>query len=341
MLLVWGLVLPVDLAALGQQARAGGYEEPTAATNLRRFLDSDNAEEPGVAATRMALPGLLSIRGLPPVPGTLTVTDASLIFQPADGPSAIAYPLYGQARKGRTRKAAVSLLGVERRVGVPPIYLFHLNRAVFETTTPGRLQELVNNPRLIDSLPESRWTEEAPLAERPDAKGMLRVVRVLGTSLYADSLYALFGTPARPLGVVGPGARLVGRLGEYISSRDSVSLDPSNIKSNEQLRHAFVHELAHRWQLREPRVLKGLWKNVSPVRDSLRYGYRDVAEHQAEAVAFAIHYLQATAREGLEVEPARNLLQAYERLVPGTRIMVRYLLTDPLYRRHPLRNLPS
>ncbi|HKP50195.1 MAG TPA: hypothetical protein VJU17_09295, partial [Gemmatimonadales bacterium] len=59
------------------------------------------------------------------------------------------------------------------------------------------------------------------------------------------------------------------------------------------------------------------------------------AEHRAEAIAFAVHFLQSTmtdaSSEGLD------LLEHYEFLVPGTRAMVRYLILLPTYRRHPLR----
>jgi hypothetical protein len=81
-----------------------------------------------------------------------------------------------------------------------------------------------------------------------------------------------------------------------------------------------------------------LWQGTPPIRDPRRYGYGSVSEHQAEAVAFAIHFLQITAA----VKPSPDqteLLEHYEVLVPGTSMMVRYLALQPIYARHPLRRL--
>ena len=61
-----------------------------------------------------------------------------------------------------------------------------------------------------------------------------------------------------------------------------------------------------------------------------------MAEHQAEAAAFAIHFLLATAAVR---NPAGELatLDHYELLVPGTRTMARYFAMQPGFVRHPLR----
>jgi hypothetical protein len=107
--------------------------------------------------------------------------------------------------------------------------------------------------------------------------------------------------------------------------------------SEEQLRHAMVHELAHRWQARAPGQLRTLWRGIAPIPDSRRYGHRSVGEHQAEAVAFAVHFLQATA--GTTSADAALLMQQYEVLVPGTGAMARYLALQPVYAGHPLRRL--
>jgi hypothetical protein len=105
-----------------------------------------------------------------------------------------------------------------------------------------------------------------------------------------------------------------------------------------QLRHTLAHELGHRWQSRAPAQLSTLWWGVPPIRDPKRYGYGNVSEHQAEAVAFAINFLQTTAILTTLVTDAMTLLDHYELLVPGTRTMVRYLSLQPLYRSHPLRS---
>jgi hypothetical protein len=79
-----------------------------------------------------------------------------------------------------------------------------------------------------------------------------------------------------------------------------------------------------------------LWSGVPPIRDPKRYGYGDPAEQQAEAIAFAINFLQTTARGPETPASSLALLDHYELLVPGTRTMVRYLSLQPLYRNHPL-----
>jgi hypothetical protein len=108
--------------------------------------------------------------------------------------------------------------------------------------------------------------------------------------------------------------------------------------SEAQLRHALAHELGHRWQVRARAQLAALWTDVPDIRDPKRYGYRDPSEHQAEAIAFAINFLQTTATAASPLA-ALALLEHYELLVPGTRVLARYLLLQPVYRLHPLRPL--
>jgi hypothetical protein len=108
--------------------------------------------------------------------------------------------------------------------------------------------------------------------------------------------------------------------------------------SEEQLRHALAHELGHRWQVRAPQQVAMLWQGVPPIEDPKRYGYGSIAEHQAEAIAFAIHYLQTTADSQSAAAPL-PLLQHYERLVPGTSVMVHFFTLQPIYAHHPLHRL--
>src|SRR6188472_3865967 len=162
-----------------------------------------------------------------------------------------------------------------------------------------------------------------------------RATRHPSHSAYADTLYALFGKPARPVGLVGPRGVGMGDLAEYVRPRDSVALDPVHIISQEQLRHAFAHELGHRWEQREMGRVDSILSNVLAVGDPDRYGYGSRAEHRAEAIAFAVHFLQSTMADASS--DGLDLLDHYEFLVPGTRAMVRYLIRLPTYRRHPLR----
>jgi hypothetical protein len=99
-----------------------------------------------------------------------------------------------------------------------------------------------------------------------------------------------------------------------------------------------AHELGHRWQSRAPAQLRALWRDVPPISDQRRYGHDNTAEQQAEAVAFAIHYLQTTAAMPAGSD-ALELLDRYELLVPGTRLMARYLALQPVYAHHPMRRL--
>jgi hypothetical protein len=103
-----------------------------------------------------------------------------------------------------------------------------------------------------------------------------------------------------------------------------------------QLRHTLAHELGHRWQFRAPGQVATLWRGVDAMRDPKRYGYGTTTEHQAEAIAFAVDFLQTTT-VAHDTENALTLLNHYELLVPGTRTMVRYLALQPVYRHHPLR----
>src|SRR6476469_8068439 len=162
------------------------------------------------------------------------------------------------------------------------------------------------------------------------------VVAGVMSGSYADSLFTIVGRPARPAGVVGERGRAAGRLGEYVSSRDSLALDPARITSTEQLRHTLAHELAHRWQARAGAQVAMLWQGVAPIRDPKRYGYGNVGEHQAEAAAFAIHFLLSTTTSR-DAAAAAITLDHYELLVPGTRTLARYFALQPVFARHPLR----
>jgi hypothetical protein len=79
-----------------------------------------------------------------------------------------------------------------------------------------------------------------------------------------------------------------------------------------------------------------LCRDVPAIRDPRRYGYADVAEHQAEAAAFAVQFLVATAA-GRYPSGELATLDHYELLVPRTRTMARYFAMQPAFVRHPLR----
>lgn len=287
-----------------------------------------------------AVSGFLSVRGLPPLAGTMVLIEGGLLFRSTDGRVATTYPLVGPQRQRagqRWRAPAVTLAYVDLNQG-HQAYLFRVEGGVFETEAPGPLLDLAERPRWLDSLRSTEWTVQPPLVDPADSEAIRKLTTAMERSEYADTLYSLFGRPQRSAGQVGELGRRAGRLGEYIANRDSLALDPARMTSTEQLRHAFAHELGHRWQARSPRQLELLWQGVGPIKDSKRYGYGSTAEHQAEAIAFAVHFLQTTSGRFAPGD-ALALLDHYELLVPGTSTMTRYLALQPVYTGHPLRRL--
>jgi hypothetical protein len=283
------------------------------------------------------VPGYLSARGLPPVYGRFTVTDSGLVFRSSAGATA-RFPLIGPVRQvsgRRWRASAVSLAYIDE-TGGRLSYLFRVDAGVFETETPGPLLDLASHPIWLDSLASTDWVKDQPLVHSGDSVGLWATARAITTGAYADTLYALFGVPRSQVGLIGSRGRKAGRLGEYMGRRDSLALDPGRMIGTAQLRHTLAHELGHRWQFRAPGQLATLWRGVAAMRDPKRYGYGITTEHQAEAIAFAVDFLQTTAA-GADSEHALTLLNHYELLVPGTRTMVRYLALQPVYRRHALR----
>ncbi len=152
------------------------------------------------------------------------------------------------------------------------------------------------------------WSIDPPLVDPADTDAALRTADAISSGAYADSRYALLGKPPRRTGLVGHGGRARGRLGEFIASRDSLALDPGHITSEAQLRHAFTHELTHRWQRHSVAELPALWAGIEPVHDPKSYGYASVGEQQAEAMAFAIHFLQPTLSGTASIEAELELL---------------------------------
>ena len=321
----------------GYAATAGAFSFDTLRTKSRPSATHSHRSR---LATDAIIPGYLSAQGLPPVRGRVTFADSGLVFSSADG-TVTRFPLVGPVRKSgghEWRPYTVSLAYMEEGNG-RPIYVFRIDAGVFETETPGALLDVAAHPEWLDSLGPTEWMEEQPLVNGADSTALWGTAREIASSAFADSLYALFGRPSAPVGLIGRRGRRAGRLGEYIASRDSLALDPGRMSGKAQLRHAMAHELGHRWQARAPVQMAMLWQGVRPIRDPKRYGYGDQSEHQAEAIAFAINFLQATASAGQPPDDAVTLLDHYELLVPGTRTMVRYLSLQPLYRNHPLRSL--
>ena len=342
----WGSLLALAIfaastAAARPEVRSAAYAPSRVLVALdtvrvRAELAAARGRSSGLAVGAV-VPGYLSARGLPPVHGRLTVTDTGLVFRSARG-AAMTLPLVGPLREkaGRRWRASTVSLAYVDEAGGRSVYVFRVDAGVFETEVPGPLLEVAAHPVWLDSLRAREWRADRPLVDGRDPIAVRQKTREVTTGAYADSLYSLFGRPGTAVGLIGDRGRKAGRLGEYIRTRDSLALDPARMTAEAQLRHTLAHELGHRWQNRSPRQLEALWRGVAPIRDPKRYGYADASEHQAEAIAFAVDFLQTTARQ---VSQARSLalLDHYELLVPGTRTMARYLAMQPIYRAHPLR----
>jgi hypothetical protein len=323
-------------------SRAAAYapgDEALPGDTLRgRTAEPASRADGATLALGAVIPGYLSWRGLPPVPGRITVTDTGLVFRALDG-SATLLPLVGPVRETggrRWRPSTVSLAYMDEHGG-RVAYVFRVDAGVFETDVPGPLLDVASHPEWLDSLGSPSWAPEKRLVDGRDSAALWTKTRTAARSTYADSLYALFGRPGTKVGLIGHRGRMAGRLGEYIALRDSLALDPSRMSTEAQLRHTLAHELGHRWQAQSPRQVAMLWWGVQPIRDPKRYGYASISEHQAEAIAFAVSFLQTTAPGRDSSGRSIRLLDHYELLVPGTRTMVRYLALQPLYRAHPLR----
>ncbi len=337
------LGLATAVAGRPSSTVARGYAAPAAGADTARGAEV-RASVVGSRERLSALPvgaeigGFLSSRGLPPRPGRFVVTDTGLVFLSADGRLAQTYPLIGpvRMREGRPWRAPMVALAYTDSAMGGPVYVFRVDGGVFGTATPGPLMDVAARPRWLDSVPSRELRPDRPLVNPRDTAAIWLVTRTIERSRFADTLFTLFGRPARSAGLVSLRGRHAGRLGEYIASRDSLALDPARMSSEEQLRHAMTHELAHRWQARSPAQVRTLWQGVAPIPDRRRYGHNSVSEHQAEAIAFAVHFLQATASVS---NASVSLLEQYELLVPGTATMARFLALQPIYANHPLRAL--
>jgi len=338
-ILALAAVLATALGVAPAGFRGSAYAPArTASLDTLRIRAELAARGRGSRALGAVVPGYFSSRGLPPVQGRITVTDSGLVFRSVEG-SVTTLPLVGPVRETagrRWRPSTVSLAYMDE-TGGRPVYVFRVDAGVFETEVPGALLHVAAHPVWLDSLGTIGSLGDRPLVDAGDSVALWRTVRAIARSPYADSLYALFGHPRRAIGLIGRRGRSAGRLGEYVGSRDSLALDPGRMTGKAQLRHTLAHELGHRWQNRAPSQVAALWRGIRPIRDPKRYGYAHLSEHQAEAIAFAVGFLQtAASRRGTAAE-SLELLDHYELLVPGTRTMVRYLALQPTYRDHPLR----
>jgi hypothetical protein len=318
-----GLAAAVAAGAVlaGPELGRAGYAPASAVPVADGARRSASIQPAAVSETalRGVIPGYLSSWGLPPVEGRFTITDSALVFRSIEGSTT-------------SSVLRVSLAYVDRENGRSH-YLFRVDAGVFETDAPGALLDLASDPARLGGL---KPVDQSGNAGREPAATLAEQI-IAGP--YADTLYVLFGKPRAEIGTIGPRGRAAGRLGEYIAGQDSLAFDPGRMTGKAQFRHAFAHELGHRWQARAKRQIATLWAGVPGIRDSKRYGYGELSEHQAEAMAFAINFLQTTSARPAAPTASLLLLDHYELLVPGTRRMVRHFVLQPIYWKHPLRSL--
>jgi hypothetical protein len=343
LLLGAAVVTVVTMASAPAALRSAGYvaAEPGTSDTLRARLAKQEARASKASSLAgVIVPGYLSQRGLPPKQGRFTLSDTGLVFQSLDG-DITRFPLVGADRQvaSRPRRVSTVALAYIDEAHGRPTYVFRVDAGVFETDVPGPLLDVAAQPVWLDSLRPGSRNKDKPLVLPGDSTALWAVARDITTGAYADSLYQLFGSPRTPVGLIGSRGRKAGRLGEYIARRDSLALDPGRMTGKAQLRHTLAHEMGHRWQAWAPAQIATLWHGVPPIRDPRRYGHGSQGEHQAEAIAFAVDFLQTTASIAKVTAASVQLLDHYELLVPGTRTMVRYLSMQPVYRRHPLRTL--
>src|SRR6478672_10691013 len=173
------------------------------------------------ASLPAGVPGYFSRNGLPPVRGVLSLTAHGLTFRSPGGSVLLSYQTIPGDELMRSRRgpASYARLAYTGKLGSRVSYVFRINDGVFETADPGSLPGILTQVLFAPA----RSNPAQGIASAVTATG---VTRQLTHSAYADTLYALFGKPARPVGLVGPRGVRMGDLAEYVRPRDSVALDP-------------------------------------------------------------------------------------------------------------------
>ena len=238
--------------------------------------------------------------------------------------------------EGRWRASAVSLAYVDATLG-RDFYVFRVDGGVFETDAPGLADGRRGPPVVARQLGLARVDGGARAGGRWQWRGggALRL-DALTASPYADSLYAVFGRPERPAGVVGASGRAAGRLGEYVArvtrSR-SIPRGWAARPSSDTPWPTSSPTAGRRARRRSSRRCgRASPRSATPVAMATTMS----SEHQAEAAAFAVHFLLATAT-ARDPEGELGTLDHYELLVPGTRTLARYFAMQAAFGGHPLR----
>lgn len=203
---------------------------------------------------------------------------------------------------------------------------------------PGPVVILTAFDPLARQTPDSVWQAQLPghpATTSPQAAAAF--TRELLASGRADTLRAVLGWPRHVTTAPLRGAPEYTTLATYGPRDDTIEISPL-AQSDMALRLTLAHELAHRLQALVGLDLGAWWgAHAVPLPAEHTYARTTVYEHQAEAIASAVEYLAICTTPGLRGTLAAVSLRQLDAETPGTTLMVRALLSHPLYAQHPLR----
>jgi hypothetical protein len=276
----------------------------------------------------LAMVGTLTLVGERAAAGVLFVADRWITFRPDDGRAVIDVPMVLTYPDGREPEWA---LRVDSRGAEGTTFLLP-GWGEFTTDEPAPLELLIESRSLSDL-----FLPRVPLAL--EAEEALRLLHELGARSFTDTLFLLAGRPRAPLGMLSDAHRASGHAALYAFELDSIALDPFSARSKDELYGMLVHELGHRLQRTRPGLFDSLWTGVAAIEDPAIYGFGSPEEHQAEAFRLAVTFLQLTTDPKRSAAGDLRLLELYELLMPGTRVLAGRLLEEPIYAVHRLRPL--
>jgi hypothetical protein len=162
---------------------------------------------------------------------------------------------------------------------------------------------------------------------------------------YEDSVQAITGRPAGGAHYAPSFLTKMFALNPTADGAYNPNIDTAVIQNypDEPQRRdwVFAHEMGHRLDLRN--LDPGMRQSFDSARavNPAPGGYASVSrdEHFAEAFANAIQTLRQTAGDDAKVTPpiAHQMLQDAEGNIPGTMVLLKKLLANPMYRDHQLQ----
>lgn len=246
-------------------------------------------------------------------------------------------------RKSKRFKAAVAATLAAASIGV------WLNVSVmysdWKSDTKGYMGEAwvqaAQYPGAPETVERTRANYEHSLIT--DAK----LIKLLPRSAYVDTLKAIFGKTK--IGFAKLDAEHVytgaegGVLAQYVGISGRVVLKRPEGEPAYMYRAALTHEFVHAWQSKQPALLNNLWAKYeirAPLPKMANYASHSKSEHQAEAAAAAVGFLNVLNQNYLKPQMKVALGKYLDSLAPGTLIMTRVLLSHPLYAHHAVQTAP-